>query len=209
MKLQAAFDGDLHQCLSLLQKIHPYLDIAEIGTPLIYREGMSAVRQVRNQYPDLLILADLKIMDAGEEEAAIAFEAGSDIVTVLGLTQMTTLEGALNAARRFGKQIMVDMMQVNDLLPRTKMLLDLGCHYLCVHTAYDVHSTTHASPVGNLELLRRTFPNAPFAVAGGIGLNQLGDLVALKPEIIIIGGAITNAPDPVRVAQTIRERMDT
>jgi len=30
------------------------------------------------------VLADLKIMDAGEHEANLAFEAGADIVTVLG-----------------------------------------------------------------------------------------------------------------------------
>jgi 3-keto-L-gulonate-6-phosphate decarboxylase len=34
-------------------------------------------------YPRFQILADLKIMDGGAEEARIGYEAGTDIVTVL------------------------------------------------------------------------------------------------------------------------------
>jgi 3-hexulose-6-phosphate synthase len=209
MKLQLALDGDLLSSLSILQAVRPYIDLAELGTPLIYREGIAAAARIHRQFPDLPLLADFKIMDAGDEEATIAFEAGCDLVTVLGVTQDVTIQGVVAAARRFGKQVMVDMMQVNDVINRAQTLLEMGCHYLCLHTAYDVHSATKQSSLGQLEVLHRAIPQAPLAIAGGIGLPQLKAIAALHPEIIIVGSAITKAPDPLMAAQAIRTVMET
>ncbi len=208
MKLQIALDGSLQDSLEILKAVRPYVDIAEIGTPLIYRDGMIAVRRLRKIFPDLLLLADLKIMDAGEEEATIAFEAGCDIVTVLGVTQNATLHSALKAAHYFKKQVMVDMMQVPDLNSRASTLLAMGCHYLCVHTAYDLQAT-HNIPLSNIRQLQRELADPPLAVAGGIGPDTIDSVANLNPEIIIVGGAITRSPDPVNAARSIRERMNT
>ena len=60
MKLQIALDGDIDQGLAVLQAVRPYVDIAEIGTPLIFREGLGAARRLREAFPDLALLADLK-----------------------------------------------------------------------------------------------------------------------------------------------------
>jgi len=81
LKLQVALDGDLESSLSILRVIRPYIDIAEIGTPLIFREGLRAIHVLHKAFPDLSVLADLKIMDAGEHEATLAFEAGCDLVS--------------------------------------------------------------------------------------------------------------------------------
>ena len=47
MKLQLALDGDLQSSIAVLDATKTYIDIAEIGTPLIYREGVWAVRELR------------------------------------------------------------------------------------------------------------------------------------------------------------------
>ncbi|BCG56882.1 orotidine 5'-phosphate decarboxylase / HUMPS family protein [Paenibacillus sp. URB8-2] len=44
-----------------------------------------------------------------------------------------------------------------------------------------------------------------FAAAGGITLESLPDLLALKPEVIIVGSAITKAPDPAQAARRFKE----
>ena len=46
-QLQLALDGDLDSALEILSAAHPYIDIAEVGTPLVFREGMRAVRRIR------------------------------------------------------------------------------------------------------------------------------------------------------------------
>jgi len=206
MKLQLALDGNLQDSLTILEAVSNLIDIAEIGTPLIFREGMNAARILRQKFPALTLLADLKIMDAGEEEASIAFEAGSDLVTVMGVTQDSTVRGAVAAAHHFGKEIAADLMQVNDPVRRGQELLHLGCDYLCVHTAYDLQKTGQ-SPLATLKSLRRELGQARLAVAGGINLSTIDAIVALQPDILIIGGAITRASNPLEVVLALRERM--
>jgi 3-hexulose-6-phosphate synthase len=63
----------------------------------------SAAHHLRQAFPDITLLADFKIMDTGEEEASIAFEAGCDIFTVLSVTQDSTIQGAVTAATTANK----------------------------------------------------------------------------------------------------------
>lgn len=208
MKLQIALDSNLESALRILEQVHSYIDIIEVGTPLIYREGMSGVRQIAEKYPNLEILADLKIMDAGEEEASIAFEAGAKWVTVMGVTNDATIKGAVKSARRHHGQIMIDMMQVQDLITRGKQLVNMGCDSLCVHTAYDIQST-HTSPYRQLEQLREHLPSASLGIAGGVKLLTLDNILPFTPNIIIVGGAITGSNQPAESAQSIYERIQS
>lgn len=205
-RLQLALDGTLERSLQVLAAARPYIDIAELGTPLIYREGIAAAKQVRTLYPDLTILADFKIMDAGEEEAAIAFEAGCDLVTVLAVTQDATMQGALRSAQKYGKAVVADLMGVGELVGRAQALQAMGCHYLAVHLAHDLQGAA-ASPVAYLQQLRQQLPEAALAVAGGIKLPMLDDVLQLGPEIVIVGSAITGSNDPATAARELHERI--
>lgn len=206
MKLQFALDKELEDSLRVLNAVAPYVDIVEIGTPLVLRHGMSAVREVRRACPSLVMLADFKIMDAGEIEAGIAFEAGCDWVTVLGAAHMGTVRGALAAAERVGKRVMVDMLQVPNLAEATRTCLDMGCHAILLHTAYDLRETRRA-PFADLYELRAEFPDAPLAIAGGITLDMAEELRALHPDIVVVGSAIANAQDPAAVARRFRQQL--
>ncbi len=93
MKLQLALDiFNLDEALGLAEKLKEYIDIIEIGTPFVLEYGMEAVRQFCAKFPDKKILADTKIMDAGELESAAAFKAGADYVTVLAVTDIATIK---------------------------------------------------------------------------------------------------------------------
>ena len=205
-ELQIALDGELSAALDLLEQVHPFVDIAEVGTPLVFREGMRAVRELRAAYPQLTLVADLKIMDAGEAEAAIAFDAGADCVTVMALASDATIAGALTSARWHGKRVMIDMMQVADPLARARQLLALGGDLLCLHTAHDLQSS-QASPYVQLAELRAALPAAQLAIAGGVKLNALEKILPLRPQVIIVGSGITGAPDPRSAARQFHERI--
>jgi 3-hexulose-6-phosphate synthase len=207
MKLQLALDGTLQRGLSILAMVRPYVDIAEIGTPLLLREGMAAARKLQSAFPNLPLSADMKIVDAGEQEAEIAFEAGCSYVSVLGLASEETIIGALRAARRRSGGVVVDMLQVPDLIPRARTLLALGCHLLCIHTPHDLVEAG-ADPLRDLTALRDALPDAPLAVAGGIGPDAFPAIAALRPQVVIVGSAITGAPDPAAAARAIRDRME-
>ena len=203
-KLQLALDGDLEGALAVLEKAYAHVDIVEIGTPLVYREGMSALRRIRKAYPETCLLADLKIMDAGEVEADIAFSAGADIVTVLGLGGDETIQGALASAEKHSGQVMVDMIGVADPQGRAAELVALGCDLLCLHTAHD-QQTKRGSPWRQLAQLRAAYPELGLAIAGGVSLNLLPQIMPLYPQIVAVGSAITAAADPGHAARLIHE----
>ncbi len=203
--LQLALDGTLEQSVTVLDLVAPSVDIIELGTPLLYREGIHVAAEIRKLFPNVTLLADLKIMDAGEEEANIAFDAGCKYVTVLGVTQDRTIQGVVAAAKHHGGEVVVDMMQVADVVERGHHLLALGCDYLCVHTAFDQQEIE--TPLATLRRLRKGLTDAPLAVAGGVGLPTIDSILALNPSIVVVGGAITRAADPAAVTQRLRDRM--
>ena len=207
-QLQLALDGDLRSALDMLSAVHPFVDIIEVGTPLVFRAGMAAVRRIRELYPQLTLVADLKIMDAGRAEADIAFCAGADVVTVMALAADATIAGALESARSYNKRAMADMMQVADTRSRALELVELGCDLLCLHTAHDQQAAL-GSPFAQLADLRDALPSTGLAIAGGVKLPALSQILPLKPQVIIVGSAITAAADPRESAMQFHERIRT
>ncbi len=88
-KLQVSLDlVNLDQALALVERTSAFVDVVEVGTPLALREGVSAITAIKTRFPALLVLADYKIIDGGFYEADMAYQAGADIVTVLGVAAM-------------------------------------------------------------------------------------------------------------------------
>lgn len=208
MKLQAALDTlTLDECLDLLDKTQGAVDVAEVGTPFVIECGMEPVKAIKKAHPEIEVLADAKIMDAGEFEADKCFEAGADIVTVLGVSYDETIEGVVRSAKKYGKKVMVDMIAVPDLAARTAEIDKMGVDYICVHTAFDIQGTGQKDPLEDLKVVNSVIKNAKSAVAGGVKLATVDAIAAENPGIIVVGGAICNAKDPAAMAKEMKVRM--
>ena len=110
VKLQVAIDLlTTEEALALAAKVALYVDIIELGTPIIKNMGSAVITAMKHAHPDKLVFADLKTADAGELEADIAFKAGADLVTVMSTVGNATIIGAVKAAKAHGKGIVVDM----------------------------------------------------------------------------------------------------
>lgn len=204
MKLQLALDmADLDAALRVLRAVHRYIDIIEIGTPLALREGVRAIGAVKRHHGGLPVLADFKIIDGGEEEARIAFDAGADFVTVLALAHDETVRAVVDAARRAGRQVVADLLGVADIGRRAGELLGMGVDYLCVHTASDL-GHTGGNPLDGLRALRDAVPPSRLAVAGGVSPALLPEIVRENPAIVVAGRSIAAAPDPAAAAREMR-----
>ena len=207
MKLQLALDSSNGQeARRILENVSDLVDIVEIGTPLIMKEGVKVVAEIKHVYPELEVLADLKIMDAGDIEAKIGFEAGADIVTVLGVAHDVTIRRAVNQARILSKKVMVDLIAVTDVRKRIDQIEVIAPDYCCVHTAFDLQDHG-VHPLREIQLVQSALKRAQMAVAGGINPQILPDLLAYRPAIVIVGGFITNHPEPRQAALEIRELL--
>ena len=202
--LQVALDvGGAAVLLNIARQVADYVDWLEAGTPWILSEGMDAVRILRATFPDKFIVADMKIMDSGLHEAGLGFAAGADLVTVLGVASDTTIREALLAAREYDRFVMVDLIQVGDLAARAREVAGLGANYVGIHTAYDDQKSGR-DPLSDLALVAQAI-STPLVVAGGIGPHNIERVATLRPGTIVVGGAVTGAPDPRATAQQLRQ----
>lgn len=205
--LQVALDTlSIEQAISLLEKTGDLIDIAEVGTPFIMEYGMEAVRRIRERFPKLTILADTKIADGARIETASAIRAGADIVTVLAVSEDATIKDCIDEAHKNGVMVLVDMIAVKDLEERGRQIDEMGADFICVHNGYDTQNTVE-SPLDELIRIRNTIKNAKVAVAGGIKLSTLPEIVREKPDLVIVGGAITGNSDPAEMCRKIREML--
>ena len=204
MKLQFALDTlSLEECIQLLEQTKGSVEIAEVGTPFIIEEGMVPVKEIHKRFPKVEVLADAKIMDAGEFEADKCFEAGASIVTVLGVSHDETIQGVVRSAKNHNGKVMVDMINVHDLAARTKEIDEMSVDYICVHTAFDVQQSGQ-DPLEELKIVNKVINHAKSAVAGGVKLETIQDIVNEGAEIIVVGGAICNAENRAKMAKDMK-----
>ncbi|ASE58374.1 3-hexulose-6-phosphate synthase [Staphylococcus saprophyticus] len=208
MELQLAIDLlNKEEATILANKVKDYVDIVEIGTPIVINEGLPAVQHLNDNIEDVKVLADLKIMDAADYEVSQAIKFGADIVTILGVAEDASIKAAVDEAHKHGKQLLVDMIAVQDLEKRAKDLDDLGADYIAVHTGYDLQAEGQ-SPLESLRKVKSVISNSKVAVAGGIKPDTIKDIVAENPDLIIVGGGIANADDPVEAAKQCRAAIE-
>ncbi|MFP4433669.1 MAG: 3-hexulose-6-phosphate synthase [Phycisphaerae bacterium] len=207
--LQVALDFvDLDRAMAVAKEaVAGGADILEAGTPLIKSEGLDAVRALREAFPDIPIVADMKTMDAGKIEAESASRAGASIVTVLGAAGDSTLRECVETGRKFGLKVAVDLLGVHDARALASKAAEIGVDWLDVHCAIDAQMEG-ADPLGLLKELRSE-TELTLAVAGGINSETAADAANAGADVIIVGGAITKASDPRAATEQIRRAIDT
>jgi 3-hexulose-6-phosphate synthase/6-phospho-3-hexuloisomerase len=208
--LQLALDFvDLHRAVQVAELAVPAgVDWVEAGTPLIKSEGLDAVRELRRLFPGKVIVADMKIMDAGRVEVETAAKAGAQIVDVLGTATDATIAECVQAGKNYGAKIAVDLIAVADPLARARQVEELGTDYISVHVAIDEQMRGGGQdPFAVLAAVSGAV-RVPVGVAGGINSETAAQAVAHGAGYVIVGGAITKAKDPAAATREIRRALD-
>ncbi|MCD6521493.1 orotidine 5'-phosphate decarboxylase [Candidatus Calescamantes bacterium] len=181
------------------------VDWLEAGTPLIKSEGLDAVRRLREEFPDLTVVADMKTADTGRLEVEIAAKAGADIVCVLGGVSEATIKECIEAGKNYGARIMVDLLEVKDIVKRAKEVVSWGADYICIHTPIDAQMRGE----NPFQIVKRVAKEIkiPIAVAGGINSENAPQAVEAGASIVIVGGAIIKSPDAEKAAKEIKKAI--
>jgi 3-hexulose-6-phosphate synthase/6-phospho-3-hexuloisomerase len=165
---------------------------------------MDAVRQLKEAFPDHIILADMKTIDTGALEIEMAAKAGADIVILLGSADNSTIQDAVRAARKYGVKLMADLISSDDPSKRAVELVEMGIDYINVHAGIDQQMT------GNdpIKLLKKMKVNVEVAAAGGLDAQSAARAVMSGARIIIVGGNIVRSSNVTASAKAIRRSID-
>ncbi|AHV95207.1 orotidine 5'-phosphate decarboxylase / HUMPS family protein [Paenibacillus sabinae] len=226
MKIQLALDRmSIEEAAAMVRRTEPYIDWIEVGTSLIKEFGMASVEALKREFPHKTIVADMKTFDNAKYEFELCFGAGADVATVMGAAPPVTVALCVETARRLEKQVMIDLLHTSPEQQR-----ELAGHPGAIHC---LHVSKDQQEGGGLRLQGAGGSRAAahdaageregsgdgadggpgaegaaclrIAAAGGITLESLPGLLALKPEVIIVGSAITKAPDPAQAARRFQE----
>lgn len=205
MKLQLAIDlEDIQGAINLIRKTKDSIDIFEYGTPLVINFGLEGLQKIRTEFPDITLLADLKIMDVASYEVTQAFKYGADITTILGVAEDQSIKDAIKTAHEAGKEILVDMMGVQDIENRAREVDEFGADYVGTHTGYDLQALGQ-NPFEAFNLIKNNVSKTKTAIAGGIKLSESEEIKKANPDLLIVGGAISTADDPAEAAAEFKK----
>jgi 3-dehydro-L-gulonate-6-phosphate decarboxylase len=204
--LQIAMDyTSLSKALVMAALVAPEVDIIEIGTPLCKAAGTEAIRAMREICPDKLILADFKTPDVGGLEATMAFDAGADMMTVIGGAAMATVEQALAVARKRGKEMLMELTGVRDILARATEWRRIGIDRIVYHREWDAQSAGREWTQEDKDIMRKLIDMGYKVTATGGMTNELLPFFADLPiSVLICGRGIREAADPRAAAHQMR-----
>ena len=185
--------------------VAPEIDIIEIGTPLCKAAGVEAISAMREICPDKLILADFKTPDVGGLEATMAFDAGADIITVIGGAAIPTVKEALAVAQNRGKMMMMELTGVRDILERATEWRSIGVDRIVYHREWDAQSAGREWEEADKVIIRQLIDMGyKVTITGGLTLDLLPFFADLDPAVLICGRGIREQPDPRGAARAMR-----
>lgn len=181
------------------------VDWLEAGTPLILAEGLHGVRKLREAFPGVPIVADLKTMDGGYLEAEMMAKAGATHVVVMARAHEETIKCVVNAGRDFGVKVMGDNLGSEDMVAAAKMLEQLGCDFVIHHIGYDERRGIAAkglrmpSPLDQLRDVVEAV-KIPVQAVGGLTLEQAIKCPEYGAPLVVLGAPLTIDSDSFKTA---------
>jgi 3-hexulose-6-phosphate synthase len=181
------------------------VDWLEAGTPLILSEGLHGVRALREKFPGVPIVADLKTMDGGYLEAEMMAKAGATHVVVMARAHPETVKCVVRAGRDFGVKVMGDNLGCPDMVAAARQLEDLGCDYVVHHVGFDERrgiAAAGARMPSPLDQLREVVAavSVPVQAVGGLSVEQAIQTPEYGAPLVVIGAPLAISGDAFATA---------
>ena len=207
--LQLALDHtDLQAALRSVSQLKDHVDIIEAGTILCISAGLNAVRTLRQACPDHILVADLKVADAGETLANQAFSAGANWMTVICAAPIATVARAQEVALSYQGEVQIELFG-RWTLDDAKSWRDLGVKQAIYHRGRDAQASGQSWGAEDLKVMTAlTELGIELSVTGGITPADLPLFKDIAVRAFIAGRALSEAPDPAGVAGDFHRQID-
>jgi 3-hexulose-6-phosphate synthase/6-phospho-3-hexuloisomerase len=181
------------------------VDWLEAGTPLLLAEGLHGVKRLREAFPGVPIVADLKTMDGGYLEAEMMAKAGATHVVVMARAHEETIKCVVQAGKDYGVKVMGDNLGCENMVAAAQWLETLGCDYVIHHIGYDERRGIAAkgnrmpSPLDQLREVVQAV-SIPVQAVGGLSLEQAIACPQYGAPLVVLGAPLTIDSDRFKTA---------
>jgi len=207
MKLQISFDiPDLEKSLALAAEVEMYADTIEIGTLLLYSNGIKAITQFRERFSNKPLFVDTKIMERSKDTVTLCAQAGADWVTVMAGAGKQVIHTACTVAHEFGKKVMLDTTDASSLGQTALEAQSLGADAILFHQPLDEDERIQL--VEYFDMVKGN-TSLPIFIAAPVSRQNIGELLSVSATGIIIGNPITQSKNPREEAAYFSELIHT
>lgn len=187
--LQLALD---HSSLEAAQRdvtlLKDSVDIVEAGTILCLNEGLGAVKALREQCPNKIIVADWKVADAGET--------------------LATVEKGHAMAQRCGGEIQIELFG-NWTLDDARDWHRIGVRQAIYHRGRDAQASGQQWGEADLARMKALSDiGLELSITGGITPADLPLFKDIRVKAFIAGRALAGAANPAQVAGDFHAQID-
>ncbi|SCC04438.1 3-keto-L-gulonate 6-phosphate decarboxylase [Kosakonia oryzendophytica] len=207
--LQLALD---HTRLDAAQRdvalLQDHVDIIEAGTILCLCEGVNAVRALRAQCPEKIIVADWKVADAGETLAQQALGAGANWMTIIGAAPLATIEKGHAVAQAHHGDIQIELFG-NWTFEDARDWYRVGVRQAIYHRGRDAQAS--GQQWGDADLARMKALSdigLELSVTGGLTPEDLPLFKDINVKAFIAGRALSGAANPQQIARAFHQHID-
>ncbi|MEM1627992.1 MAG: orotidine 5'-phosphate decarboxylase / HUMPS family protein [Desulfurococcaceae archaeon] len=181
----------------------------EAGTPLLKAWGKLAVKSLKN-LTNCFVVADTKTIDAAQIEAETMFKNGADAITILAVADDEVLREAMNIKKEYNdKLLIIDLISHPNPYQRAMELSRFEPDVLLYHVGISVQKARKLTVHDLLSEISRIKNELAITigVAGGLKPGLIKPVIEQGADIIVVGGAITKARDPLSIVSEIFREM--
>jgi len=206
--LQLALD---HTSLAAAQRdvalLQDHVDIVEAGTILCLSEGLNAVRALRAQCPEKIIVADWKVADAGETLAQQALGAGANWMTIICAAPLATIEKGHAVAQAHHGEIQIELFG-NWTFDDARDWYRIGVRQAIYHRGRDAQASGQQWGEADLARMKALSDiGLELSVTGGLQPADLSLFKEINVKAFIAGRALSGAPDPAQTASDFHAQI--
>lgn len=205
MKLQIAMDmTTIEEYWRILEEVHEYIDIIEIGNIGTY-EGTRLIPMTKEKYPDKEVVWDQKAHLLYFNIPAI--DMGADYVSMDVYASDKEYELTVEYAHAKGCKVIGDMetcdMGSASMIRLERLNVDQVSFFPNAHI-----ENYPAGDTEQLEIAQKVLKRCEMCAYGGLTVDNIKPVLALKPDIVAVGAGLFKADNPKLAAKTIKEMMN-
>lgn len=168
--------------------------LIEAGTPLIKRYGIGVIYQLRSMWHARIassgftpyVVADLKTMDRGNTEVAMAASVGASAVIGLGQAPVETINSFVASCEKYKVDSMLDMMNIEHSIKVLRLLKKLP-DVVLLHRGVDEEDFNKHKPIPYLQINKiRASYDVLISVAGGDSVREVQRAIFNDANIAVV-----------------------